>query len=217
MYIFRTELFLSRHQESAKAQSKTWLFKLGVDYDVSPHLAVDIFCFPPALSLPLSSTVFCRRLISPFYLQVQSRECEQSQSEREKVLNFAKLDFTNISWQSEDLLISRDTTAGPSQCQTNTRQVYNILAELRTTFHIQQYSLLSDLELSETSFCSTVRRNKSCWTIQTTRHFRGSVSMSWLEERLWLFRPETLCQFCRLENWGQILQYIDQLGADIKT
>ena len=61
--------------------------------------------------------------------QVESRECEQSQSEREKVLNFAKLDFTNISWQSEDLLISRDTTAGPSQCQTNTRQVYNILAE----------------------------------------------------------------------------------------
>ena len=53
----------------------------------------------------------------------------ESQSEREKVLNFAKLDFTNISWHSEDLLISRDTTAGPSQCQTNTRQVYNILAE----------------------------------------------------------------------------------------
>ena len=53
----------------------------------------------------------------------------ESQSEREKVLIIAKLDFTNISWQSEDLLISRDTTAGPSQCQTNTRQVYNILAE----------------------------------------------------------------------------------------
>ena len=53
----------------------------------------------------------------------------ESQSEREKVLNFVKLDFTNISWHSEDLLISRDTVAGPSPCQTNTRQGYNILAE----------------------------------------------------------------------------------------
>ena len=42
-----------------------------------------------------------------FYSQVQSGECLQSQSS-EKVLNFTKLDFVNISGNTEHLVISRD-------------------------------------------------------------------------------------------------------------
>ena len=43
-----------------------------------------------------------------FYSQVQSGKCLQSQSS-EKVLNFTKLDFVNISGNTEHLVISRNS------------------------------------------------------------------------------------------------------------
>ena len=121
-------------------------------------------------------------------LQVQSRECLQSQSQNEKVLNFARLEFTNISWSTEDLLISRDTKAGPSHCQPNTTRFITFSDDDISHSPIL-LSSRTDLELSATSFCWTARRSRWCWTPPTTRPSRSSASMSWRmveeEERQW--------------------------------
>ena len=121
-------------------------------------------------------------------LQVQSRECLQSQSQNEKLLNFARLEFTNISWSTEDLLISRDTKAGPSHCQPNTTR-FITFSDDDISHSAILLSSRTDLELSATSFCWTARRSRWCWTPPTTRPSRSSVSMSWRmveeEERQW--------------------------------
>ena len=154
--------------------------------DVSPHSAVDIYCFSPAFSRLLSSPVLWRSLTSPGEITVisvlmtdllspgsvqgmSSISIWESERESVKFCQAGVHQYKLVQWRSSHQ--PRHNCRAFSLSDQHQASLHN----LSTTFHIQQYSLSSDLELSETSFCCTLRRNKWCWTQQTTKPTRSSV------------------------------------------